>query len=148
MLVDCENLYHAAMEEEHGTIDFWKLIEILVNDRDLVRAMAFLNRRKGDDKFINALKTMGYTIYTPERKMDTDVQMAVKAISIAQQVDAEVLVTGDADFLPVCKYLRTHGIKVELAQYRNSVNSALLSIVDKFTALNKKDVIIKEGRGR
>jgi len=146
MLVDCENLYHVAIEKEGGHVNFWKLIDVLVGDRELVRAMAFLNRREGDDKFINALEEMGYTIYTPGPKVDTDMQMAVKAISVAPQVDAEVLVTGDADFVPVCRSLRARGVRVELAQYRDSVNRALYSIADRFTPLGDKRITISKER--
>lgn len=143
LLVDIANLYHGCMNNEGKRADFRKLIDALVGNRNLVKAIAFLKRREGDKEFVRLLKTIGYCIYTPTKENgDIDVQLAVKAIAISDTVDTIILVTGDADFLPVCNYLRAKGTRVEIAAYLSSVNHHLLDTVDSFQNLNKRNITI------
>lgn len=143
LLIDIANLYHGCMNNEGKRADFRKLIDTLVGNRDLVKAIAFLKRREGDEQFVKLLKTIGYSIFTPTKDNgDIDVQLAVKAIAISNSVDTIILVTGDADFISVCNYLRAKGTRVEIAGYLSSVNHRLLNIVDDFQNLNERNITI------
>ena len=111
-----------------------------------VRAMVFMVRQEGDRKFVNTLKGYGYTIHTPQHGEDVDMLMAIRAVAIAPHVDTEILCTGDGDFLPLCRYLQQHGVRVEVAGFPKRTNDALVERADRFIDLSRRKFCYKSSR--
>ncbi|GAB4313554.1 MAG: hypothetical protein Kow0069_14730 [Promethearchaeota archaeon] len=71
------------------------------------------------------------------KKNSADIQIAVDAISLAYEVadvDTFVLVTGDADFVPLVKKLRQIGRTTVVIGLRSSTARALVNLCDRFIA--------------
>lgn len=142
VLVDVPNLYHACKAVKGAKIHFGKLLDVLRRERELVRAMAFLVEESR--RFIHMLKhRYDYSVYTPSKEDgDTDVKMAIHAVSLASKVDAETLVTGDGDFIPVARYLRSQGVRVEIACYDDWKHKGLPAVADRYISLDEKEVLL------
>ena len=156
VFVDIGNMYHSAKNIYNAKINFGRLLTDLVNDRQLVRAMAYIiiSQSSEEANFFDALTKQGYELKSKDlqifpggqKKGDWDVGLAVDAITIAKHLDVVVLVTGDGDFIPLVNYLKhTEGCKVEIAAFEKSCSAKLVEVVDDFINLSKnyKKYLIK-----
>lgn len=143
IFIDVPNLYHSAKHLFQAKVNFKKLVEFLIGDRKLIRAIAYDVDTQQEDKeaFLNALLKAGIEVKSKPlqsypgglKKGDWDVGITVDAIKLSKRLDTIVLCTGDGDYLPLVKYLKENsGCLVEVAGFRASTSSALISEVDYF----------------
>ena len=147
VLIDTQNLYHSARNLFNARVNFASVLEAAVADRQLVRAIAYLITTESQDEsqFFEALVKMGIEtkskelqiFYGGNKKADWDVGIAVDAITLAQKVDALVLVTGDGDFCPLVEYLKHEGVQVEVVSFAKSTSAKLVSVADAFLDLGE-----------
>ncbi len=155
VFVDAQNMYHSARNLYHAKVNFKKMLEAAVGNRQLIRAFIYVIRTEtGEEKaFVEALEKSGYEIKEKDlqifpggmKKADWDVGMAVDAIILADKIDVAVLVTGDGDFIPLVEYLRiSQGLKVEVLSFGKSTSSKLKEVVDVFTDMeaNPKEFLM------
>lgn len=145
VFIDAQNLYHSSRKLFNRRVNFAAVLNEAANDRDVVRALAYLvTTEEGDESaFLEALHKAGIETRLKDlqifsngaKKADWDVGLAVDAIALADKVDCIVLVTGDGDFIPLVEYLRMHGIKVELVSFAASTSNKLIESVDSFIDL-------------
>ena len=126
IFIDVQNVYHSAKNLYQSRVNFHKLIEELLQDRPLIRAMAYVVKSEtafGEESFFEALKKTGLELRVKDlqiyhggmKKADWDVGMAVDAIRMAAFLDVVILVTGDGDFVPLVEYLKSGlGRQVEI----------------------------------
>ena len=158
IFIDTQNMYHSARDLFGSRVNFGRLVEEVVSDRRLVRAVAYVIRTAtGEEKpFFDALKHAG--IETQEKdlqiflgggkKADWDVGLAVDAIRIAPLLDVVIIVSGDGDFVPLVEYLKYQGRQVEVAAFRGTTSSKLVEAADSFTDLSelKEQILITSQR--
>ena len=147
VLIDTQNLYHSARNLYNARVNFAKVLEAAVAERQLVRAIAYLITTESQDEaqFFDALLKMGIEtkskdlqiFYGGNKKADWDVGIAVDAITLAQKVDALVLVTGDGDFCPLVEYLKHEGVQVEVVSFAKSTSAKLIDTADAFLDLGE-----------
>lgn len=147
IFIDTQNMYHSARDLFGARVNFGKLVEEVVGERRLVRAVAYVIRTSsGEEKpFFDALMHAG--IETREKdlqvflgggkKADWDVGLAVDAIRIAPLLDVVVIVSGDGDFVPLVEYLKYQGRQVEVAAFRGTTSTKLAEAADSFTDLSE-----------
>lgn len=153
IFIDTQNMYHSARDLYNARVNFGGLLEELVGERRLVRAIAYVIRTAaGEEKpFFDALMHAG--IETREKdlqifmgggkKADWDVGLAIDAIRIAPLLDVVIIVSGDGDFIPLIEYLKFHGLQTEVAAFRPTTSSKLVETADAFTDLSEiKDQIL------
>jgi len=145
IFIDTQNMYHSARDLFSARVNFGRLVEEVVADRRLVRAVAYVIRTAtGEEKpFFDALKHAG--IETREKdlqifmgggkKADWDVGLVIDAIRIAPLLDVVIIVSGDGDFVPLVEYLKYHGLQVEVAAFRGTTATKLVEAADSFTDL-------------
>ena len=143
VLVDSQNLYHTAQSLYTRNIDYAALLEAAVDDRSLVRSIAYVIRADStdEDKFFDALSDIGFetrikpirTYADGTKKADWDVGMSLDAVTLADHVDAIVLCTGDGDFTRLCSHLRHEGVRVEVMAFQSSTAESLIEAADTFT---------------
>ncbi len=155
VLIDVQNLYHSARAIYQKRVNFKELLEIAVNQRQLIRAFAYVVRTKtGEEKpFFEALTNLGIEIrvkdlqeyYGGMKKADWDVGVAVDAIKTAGLVDVIVLASGDGDYVPLVEYLKNQGRKIEVMAFGKSTSLKLKEIADEFFDMdnNIKKFLIK-----
>lgn len=148
VFVDAQNMYHSAKNLFHSKVNFKRILEVGVGNRQLIRAFIYVIATESGEEsaFFEALEKGGYEIKQKDlqifpggmKKADWDVGMAVDATILADKVDVAILVTGDGDFIPLVEYLRiSKGLKVEVMSFGRSTSSKLKEAADTFHDLEE-----------
>ena len=158
VFVDVQNMYHSAKNLHNARANFEEILKAAVAGRKLIRAMAYVVKSDTVEEsgFFDALSKQGYEMkikdlqifYGGAKKADWDVGMAVDAITLADKLDAVVLVTGDGDFVPLVEYLRANkGCLVEVMAFKETTSSRLIEAADDFTDLSSDKKFIRTALG-
>lgn len=154
IFIDTQNIYHSAKNLFEKKVDFGKLVKLLVGERQLIQAFAYVIYSEYSQKeidFFEALISQGINIRIKElqvypdgtKKADWDVGIAVDAIRFSKLVDVVILVTGDGDFLHLIEYLQNQGKQVEIAGFNQTTSSKLKEKADFYYDLNElKNLIL------
>ncbi len=147
---DVQNIYHSAKHLYGARVSFEKLIQEVVKDRTLIRAVAYVVKSDvvpGEQSFFDALQAAGMELRVKDlqvyasgaKKADWDVGMAVDAIRMSPLLDVIILITGDGDFVPLVEYLRWGmGKQVEVCAFGKTTSAKLIEATDAFTDLDKE----------
>ena len=151
ILVDVQNMYYSARKIYGSKLSFQKLLPTLLNNRRLVRAIAYVVEKEGADqeKFYEVLRRTGFEIKRRDlivrsdgsRKGDWDMGIAIDAISMAEKVDVVVLVTGDGDFVALVNMLKSRGVRVEVASFRESTSESLMYAANEHYLLDQEMLV-------
>jgi uncharacterized LabA/DUF88 family protein len=147
VLVDVANMYYSAKNIHGARVNFGKILEDAVGERQLVRALAYVIKADSPDeqKFFDALDKQGFELKMKDlqvfaggaKKGDWDVGITVDAIKLAERLDTIVLVAGDGDYIPLVRYLQeAKGCRVEVMAFQESTSLKLREASDKFTDLS------------
>lgn len=147
IFLDTQNIYHSARNFYQKKVDFWKLVNLLVEERTLVHVFAYVIKTDLSPKEINffeSLAQMGIKLRIKEAvsypdgtvKADWDVGLAIDAIRFSPSVDVVILVTGDGDFAPLLEYLKNNGKQVEVAGFGKNTSVKLKETCDYFYDLD------------
>lgn len=148
VLADAQNLYHTAQGLYSRNVDYETLLETAVDNRTLVRAIAYVIRADTPDErqFFEALRDIGFetklkdlrTFYDGSKKADWDVGMSLDAVTLSSHVDVVVLCTGDGDFARLCSHLRHEGVRVEVIGFGESTADSLVDAADQTIDLSER----------
>lgn len=147
VLVDVANMYYSAKNIHGSRVNFGKILEDAVGERQMVRALAYVIKADSPDeqKFFDALDKQGFELKMKDlqvfaggaKKGDWDVGITVDAIKLADRLDTIVLVAGDGDYIPLVRYLQeAKGCRVEVMAFQESTSLKLREVSDKFIDLS------------
>ena len=149
VLADAQNLYHSAQSVYSRNVDYSSLLSKAVQDRELVRALAYVIKADATDEetFFEALQDIGFetkikdikTFSSGAKKADWDVGMSLDAVTLASHVDVVVLCTGDGDFARLCTHLRHEGVRTEVMGFGQSTAEDLIEAADTFLDLSERE---------
>lgn len=160
VLIDVSNMYYSAKVMYQKKVNFKAILETVVGDRSLIRAIAYVIKADipEEGNFFEALEHIGFEVkmkdlqifYGGNKKGDWDVGIAMDAIKLAPKLDVVVLVSGDGDYVPLVEYLQSIGQKVEAVAFGRSASSKLVEAADGFIDLDKetKKFLIADGHSR
>lgn len=158
VFIDVQNLYYSARHLFSAHVDFAKVVTVGVEDRKLIRAIAYVVRTESEDEkpFLEALESRGLetrerdlqVFYGGAKKADWDVGITIDCVRICDMVDAVILVSGDGDFAPLVEYLKQRGRQVEVMAFRKTTSAKIVEMADIFTDLSEADVLIHAKRKR
>lgn len=148
ILVDTANMYHSAKSRFQGRLDYKRLMELIVRERKLVRAIAFVERSEDVEvtPFVDALRTVGFETRVkvirrhPDNRVrggDWDVGIALHAAQLASKVDCIALVTGDGAFTDLVDFLSHNGLRTEIYAFEGCVSSDLIHRADVWHAIDE-----------
>lgn len=148
VFIDVSNMYHCARHLYRSFVNFGQVLKDVVDGRQLIRAIAYvISADVPEEKpFFEALQKLGFEVREKElqvfadgtKKGDWDVGISVDAITLADRLDAVVLVTGDGDFVPLVEFLKHNkGSRVEVAAFGRSCSGKLIEEADEFLDLDK-----------
>jgi uncharacterized LabA/DUF88 family protein len=156
VLVDVQNLYYSAKNLYRSRVNYKNLLTLLLHQRILVRAIAYVINadEERENEFFEALNNAGFEVkekklqlfYGGAKKGDWDIGIAMDAIRLGNKVDSIILVSGDGDFRPVVNYLQQSlGCLVEVAAFKRTANSELVSMADDFINIEEhaKNLLFK-----
>src|SRR5919199_4913024 len=142
VLVDVQNMFYSAKHQYRAKLDFAKLLDGAVRGRQLIRAIAYIVQTPDIDQtnFINMLQQTGFEVKAKVLRLrpdgtakgDWDMGMAIDAISLADRLDALVLVSGDGDFVDLVNMLKARGVRVEVLSFPSSTAEELKQVATAF----------------
>ena len=149
ILVDTANMYHSAKSRYQGRLDYKRLMDMIVRERKLVRAIAFVEKSEDVEitPFIDALRAVGFEtrVKTMRRLADNrvrggdwDVGIALHAAQLAQKVDCIALVSGDGTFVDLIDYLNNNGLRTEVYAFEGCVSSELTFQADYWCPIDEQ----------
>jgi len=149
ILADVQNLYYATVRNGKR-LNYQKLMDVLTGDRTLAKAVAFVVHKENaqsQEKFFDALRYMGWdlnikTLQEDGKKSDQDMELAMEALTISDNVDTIVLVSGDSDFINLVSRLRYKGKRVEVASFNAYTSNKLMKAADRFYSLDDIDELV------
>src|SRR3989344_4528286 len=148
VFVDVQNMYYSARALYNAKVNFKEILKDAVNNRKLVRAIAYAVRagEKEEENFHKALDGIGFEVklkdlqvfYGGNKKADWDVGIAIDAIELAPKLDVVILISGDGDYIPLVEHLkRALGCKVEVLAFGRSCSGKLKESTDEFVDLDQ-----------
>jgi uncharacterized LabA/DUF88 family protein len=159
VFVDVQNMFYAARNQHNARLNYGKLLDWVVGDRQLVRAVAYLVRSPEVDqsKFVNMLRSLLFEVRIKDLRVRPDgstkgdwgLGIAIDTLSLADRLDVVCLVTGDGDFVDLVHMLKALGVRVEIYSFRPSTAEELVKAATAFIEI-EPEMLIKpaEGRGR
>lgn len=159
VFVDVQNMYYSAKNIFNAKVDFGKILELALRERNLIRAVAYVIKAdvRDDSNFFEALAKKGYEIRAKElqvflggaKKGDWDVGIAMDIMRMASKLDVIVLVSGDGDFAELVKHSKALGCRTEVMAFMESSSIHLREACDMFIDLSEfKGKILINGRSR
>ncbi len=148
ILIDIQNMYHSAKNLYNANVNFKEVVEAGLAGRKLIRTIGYTVETEGEEEktFFKALRKMGIEVKLKDlqvfpggmKKGDWDVGIAVDAIKFSNYVDSIVIISGDGDFIPLVKFLKSATpVRVELMAFGKSCSNELSNLVDDFIDLSK-----------
>lgn len=156
IFVDVQNLFYSAKHLYHSKVDFSRLMDVCLNNRVLVRALAYIVQTPDIDQsgFLNILDSIGFEIKSKALRLradgtakgDWDMGLAIDTISMAERLDVIVLVSGDGDFVDLVNMLKSRGVIVEVVSFPSTTAEDLKSAATTYHALDKSATILARPR--
>ena len=158
VFVDVQNMYHSAKNLYHARVNFKELLKLAVAGRELVRAVAYVVQSDTEEEkaFFDALEKGGFELKRKDlqifaggmKKGDWDVGLAIDAISLSEQLDAVIIVSGDGDFEPLMEYLKFKGLIVETMGFRRSTSAKAVEAAHNFIDLEEyaDNILLRKGK--
>lgn len=144
VFIDNQNVYYSAKMHYGKKLDYRRLLEVLIKDRHLVKAMCYIVQQPevSQERFINMLKGNGYTVRTRElirradgsAKGNWDIGIATDVITMVEKnsLDIVTLVTCDGDFVDLIKLLSANGMRVEVVGFPMNMAMDLKRVADEY----------------
>ncbi|MBD3261259.1 MAG: NYN domain-containing protein [Candidatus Altiarchaeales archaeon] len=163
--LDVQNLFFSAKDIDKR-IDFLKIKEHFdKNGDEIVGLFAYIIRTPDAEhkKFESLLKNLGYTLRIKKASIgyksdgqriykgtDQDIAICIDCMKMAEQFDKWVLMSGDGDFIDLCKHLKDSGKFVEVWSMKGiSFNKGFCDYADVIHFLNRNFFYDKKNsRGR
>jgi len=127
--LDVQNLFFSAKDIKKR-IDFLKIKESLYStEKDILDIYAYIIRTPdaNSEKFENFLKSLGYILNIKKAHISTDesgkriytgtdqdMSICIDCMKNINLFDKWILMSGDGDFIDLCKYLKEQGKYVEV----------------------------------
>jgi len=144
IFIDNQNVYYSAKTHYGKKLDFRKLLETLIKDRHLVKAICYIVQQPevSQERFINMLKSNGYAVRIRElirradgsAKGNWDIGIASDVITMVDKnsLDIVSLVTCDGDFVDLIKLLSARGIRTEIIGFPMNMAMDLKKEADEY----------------
>lgn len=154
IFVDVQNMYYSAKNLYSKKVNFGKVLEIGVAERQLVRAIAYVIKAdvEPEANFFEALQKQGYEVRMKDlqvffggaKKGDWDVGIAMDIMRTAGKLDVVILVSGDGDFKDLLEHVKSLGCRAEVMAFRKTASAKVVEQADRFVDLDliKKEILI------
>lgn len=149
VFVDVPNLIYGY--EGDGSLHMGKILNLLTEGRDLVRATAYSpvsddpREPMEQQRFVAPFVPFEYRIVTKPLKRfadgsikgNFDVEMAIDMVLMADRVDVMAIVSGDADFARAVEAVQQKGVRVEVIAFAGSTSLEMRALADHYLELGR-----------
>jgi len=150
IFVDVPNVIYAG-DRLGVSLDFKKVLDFLVDGRELVRASAYApisdapNAKFETQRFVQPFVDLGYRVVTKPHKRyadgsmkaNFDVELAMDVLTMSDRLDIVTLVSGDGDFRRLAEIVASKGVRIEVVAFSESTAAELRAVADKYIDLNQ-----------
>ena len=150
VFVDVPNVLY-GVEAGEPPIDMGKLLAMLREDRDLVRATAYApvsddpREAVEQQKFVAPFVPYAYRIVTKPLKRfadgsvkgNFDVEMAIDLVTMSERLDVVAVVSGDSDFARAVEMVQSRGVRVEVVAFAGSTSVEMRALADHYVELDR-----------
>ncbi|MEO9255380.1 MAG: NYN domain-containing protein [Tepidiformaceae bacterium] len=151
IFVDAANV-ELASDRLRARFDWKKILNMLTQDRQLVRAIAYspVHDDPGvsieTQRFVEPFLDKGYKVVTKPLKRfadgsikaNVDIELALDVLEMCDRLDVVVLISGDGDFQRLVEVVQSKGIRVEVVAVGSSTASNLRHAADHFMDLQAR----------
>jgi uncharacterized LabA/DUF88 family protein len=158
--LDVQNLFFSA-KDINKRIDFKRIKDFLFEqEEDILNMVAYIIRSPdaNSDRFESLLKSLGYMLNIKQARIgtdsegkriykgtDQDIAICIDCMRNIDKFDKWVLMSGDGDFIDLCRYLKEKGKYVEVWSLPGqSFNKKFCDYVDLIRFLDGKFFYNKE----
>lgn len=156
VFIDYRNLVKPATEFI-GKLDFFRLTQILVGNRELIGAYVFDGLMASENNDMTRLqheflREQGFRVIASEsvikfgeefKQKEVDVALACEVMEHAlnDHFDVAIIVSGDRDFVPAIKKVQSSGKRVELAAFKTALSEESKRTADAYHELDKMPIM-------
>ena len=151
IFVDSQNLYYSARMGYAAKVNYEKLLKLITENRNLVRAYAYIVQPpEGDVRpFATSLERIGYVVKIKDvrtradgsAKANWDMGIALDILGILGNVDTIVLASGDGDFVPLVDFIKAKNKRVEIFAFTENTAYDLKEKADRFEPLGENIIL-------
>ena len=141
ILIDGNNIERSLknLVNKNVLANFDTLVPRLVGDRALNRLVYFREGKDISSKLAERLHENFHGSVIPCHK-SADIPLTIFATQVAQKVDTIIILSGDSDYVELVRYLKSRGVRVEIAAVEKNTANVLIEEADHFTPIKKEDV--------
>lgn len=150
VFVDVPNVLY-GVEAGEPPIDMGKLLAMLSDGRELVRATAYApvsddpREAVEQQKFVAPFVPHAYRIVTKPLKRfadgsvkgNFDVEMAIDLVTMSERLDVVAVVSGDSDFARAVEMVQSRGVRVEVVAFAGSTSVEMRALADHYVELGR-----------
>lgn len=151
VFVDAANI-ELACDRLRTRFDWGKVLALLTQDRQLVRALAYSpvhddpNVSMETQRFAEPFLDKGFKVVTKPLKRfsdgtikaNTDIEMALDVVAMLDRLDVVCIVSGDGDFQPLVEHVQRHGVRCEVVAVGSSTAGNLRHAADAYIDLQHR----------
>ena len=151
IFVDSQNLYYSARMGYAAKVNYEKLLNLITENRNLVRAYAYIVQPpEGDVRpFATSLERIGYIVKIKDvrtrangsAKANWDMGIALDILGILDHIDTIVLASGDGDFVPLVDFIKAKNKRVEIFSFTENTAYDLKEKADRFEPLGENIIL-------
>ena len=140
ILIDGNNIERSlqSLTKKNVLANFDTLVPRLLADRALNRLVYFREGKEISAKLAERLHENFHGSVIPCHK-SADIPLTIFATQVAQKVDTIIIISGDSDYVELVKYLKSRGVRVEIAAVEKNTASILIEEADHFTPITVED---------
>lgn len=140
ILVDGNNIERSlqSLSKKNVLVNFDTLIPRLLGDRALNRLVYFREGKEISSKLAERLHGNFHGSVIPCHK-SADIPLTIFATQVEQKVDTIIILSGDSDYVELVRYLKSRGVRVEIAAVEKNTADVLIEEADHFTPITKED---------
>ena len=140
ILIDGNNIERSLQSilNKNVLANFDTLVPRLLGDRALNRLVYFREGKDISIKLAERLLENFHGSVIPCHK-SADIPLTIFATQVAQKVDTIIILSGDSDYVELVRYLKSRGVRVEIAAVEKNTASVLIDESDHFTPITVDD---------
>lgn len=140
ILIDGNNIERSlqSVTKKNVLANFDTLVPRLLADRALNRLVYFREGKEISAKLAERLHENFHGSVIPCHK-SADIPLTIFATQVAQKVDTIIILSGDSDYVELVRFLKSRGVRVEIAAVEKTTASVLIEEANHFTPITKAD---------
>jgi len=151
LFVDSQNLYYSARMGYAAKVNYEKLLRLIAQERQLVKAYAYIVQPPDGDvrAFATSLERIGYIVKIKDvrtradgsAKANWDMGIALDILGMIERVDTIVLASGDGDFAPLIEFIKGKNKRVEIFAFPENTAYDLKDKADRYEPLDENVIL-------